>query len=449
MRTIKNTERLSSGLRINRSADDAAGLAISEKMRNQIRGLDQAIRNVQDGISLLQVMDGGLSKIHEILARQRELTVQALNDVYTMVDRLNIQIEIDQLSEEITSMAYNTEFNNLKLLASKTGFRTETVTQSLFLDPFFVSQPVFSTAQTIPIDVMVDAGIKRDLFYFDINVVDDSLFAWFNSAITMHLPAGAWNMQNTDFILTAPTGQEFRVTIADVGGLSGYIPDTAYFFYATPGFAIVIGRDAYVLDILFDEVEAYPRPAYNGRWIFSIDNRRNEEAVRIYSQISMLSVLLAPHEDNATVRVGFIEQQELNLTRRFGFSEIQIQSGANPLQRTVINLFDVTAENLGVHNLNILSLQQANSALLQIDNAVNTVSAYRAKSGSQQNRLEHTLKNLRVAHENTSVSNSRIRDADMAQEIIHKAKLKIKEQSTIFIFAKTNNPPNIFLLMND
>ncbi|SNV81587.1 flagellin [Clostridium cochlearium] len=117
--TGKATEKLSSGLRINRAGDDAAGLAISEKMRAQVRGLNQASRNAQDGISLIQTAEGALTESHSILQRMRELAVQSANDTNVIVDRGEIQKEIDQLSQELTRIADTTEFNTQNLLGGK------------------------------------------------------------------------------------------------------------------------------------------------------------------------------------------------------------------------------------------------------------------------------------------------------------------------------------------
>ena len=114
--TSKNLEKLSSGLRINRAADDAAGLAISEKMRSQIRGLDMAERNALDGVSLMQTAEGAMQEVHSMLQRMRELAVQAANDTNDEFDRDQIQAEIDQLSSEIDSISVKTEFNSKKLL---------------------------------------------------------------------------------------------------------------------------------------------------------------------------------------------------------------------------------------------------------------------------------------------------------------------------------------------
>ena len=118
----KAMEKLSSGLRINRAGDDAAGLAISEKMRGQIRGLDQAARNSQDGISMIQTAEGALNETHSILQRMRELAVQASNDTNTKDDRSQIQKEINQLTSEVNRIGNTTEFNTQKLLnGNKTG----------------------------------------------------------------------------------------------------------------------------------------------------------------------------------------------------------------------------------------------------------------------------------------------------------------------------------------
>ena len=117
----KSLEKLSSGMRINRAGDDAAGLAISEKMRGQIRGLNQAVRNAQDAISMIQTAEGALNEVHSILQRMRELAIQAGNDTNTDSDRAEIQKEINQLTSEINRIANTTEFNTQKLLNATSG----------------------------------------------------------------------------------------------------------------------------------------------------------------------------------------------------------------------------------------------------------------------------------------------------------------------------------------
>src|SRR5690554_5862852 len=128
MKTSKNLEKLSSGLRINRAADDAAGLAISEKMRSQIRGLKQAERNAMDGISLIQTAEGAMQEIHSMLQRMRELAVQAANDTNTDDDREQIQKEINALLDEVDSISEKTEFNTKKLLDGSSAHFSRFVT---------------------------------------------------------------------------------------------------------------------------------------------------------------------------------------------------------------------------------------------------------------------------------------------------------------------------------
>ena len=170
----RNLQKLSSGLRINRAADDAAGLAISEKMRSQIRGLDQATRNAQDGISLIQTAEGALNETHSILQRMRELSVQAANDTYTSEDRSNIQAEIDQLTSEIDRIAGTTQFNGKNLLDGSTSalVSTDKLTTKVFmrdglrvLDQFGQKAP---GGGNYKLDITAEAGVnqvqKSDIF---------------------------------------------------------------------------------------------------------------------------------------------------------------------------------------------------------------------------------------------------------------------------------------------
>jgi flagellin len=144
----KNLERLSSGLRINRAADDAAGLAISEKMRGQVRGLNQAIRNAQDGISLIQTAEGALTETHNILQRMRELAVQAANSTYTTEDKGEIQKEVNELVKEIQRIAETTQFNTQSLLVQVKDEEDNMV------DPKFIFQIGANAGQTIKLTIL-------------------------------------------------------------------------------------------------------------------------------------------------------------------------------------------------------------------------------------------------------------------------------------------------------
>jgi Flagellin and related hook-associated proteins len=262
----KSIEKLSSGLRINRAGDDAAGLAISEKMRGQIRGLKQAMRNAQDGISLIQTAEGALQETHAILQRMRELAVQAANDTYTDKDRIELQKEINELIDEIDRIAGNTEFNTQKLL-----------------DGTFTSK-------------------------------------------VFHIGANA--------------DQKIELTIASMKSDSIGTDDT---------------------------------------------------------------------DDVASLKVTFGDDGS-------------VQNGTG-----------VTTQD------------GANSAITIIDDAINAVSSERSKLGAYQNRLEHTIANLGVSAENLQAAESRIRDVDMAQEMMNFTKFQILQQASTAMLAQANLAPQSVL----
>lgn len=169
---MKSMEKLSSGLRINRAGDDAAGLAISEKMRGQIRGLDMASKNSQDGISLIQTAEGALNEVHSILQRQRELAIQASSDTNVAADRTALQDEFDQLSQEITRIKGNTEFNTMKLLDASAGAAG-----------VLKIQVGANSAQTMDIDLST-AGVDLTAIDTAVNGYDISTLAGAQAAVT-------------------------------------------------------------------------------------------------------------------------------------------------------------------------------------------------------------------------------------------------------------------------
>lgn len=246
----KSLEKLSSGLRINRAGDDAAGLAISEKMRGQIRGLDMASKNAQDAISLIQTAEGNLNETHSILQRMRELAVQAASDTNDDTDRAQLQAEMDELIAEIDRIANDTEFNTQKLL--------------------------------------------------------DGSLSGSGKALTFHI-------------------------------------------------------------------------------------------------------------------------------------------GANSGQNIKLNISAMTAGGLGVNGLKISGQSGADAAITTIQNAINTVSEERSKLGAYQNRLEHTINNLGTASENLSAAESRIRDVDMAKEMMEFTKMNILQQAATAMLAQANMQPQMVL----
>ncbi len=363
----KTLEKLSSGLRINRAGDDAAGLAISEKMRGQIKGLNMAVKNAQDAISLIQTAEGALTEVHSILQRMRELAVQAATDTNTNVDRNQIQAELDQLREEIDRIARTTEFNTKKLLDGKIeGFRFT------------------------PDAKVVTGG--------NINV-------WLSSVATT-AREGTYVIEVGQFSSVVTAEIQVRITWF---GLDGGTPSTAYTIIS-----ITAGT------VTFNSIE------FN--WTSST------------FRIDQFGGALPQNEviDSAVVRV------EGTYTAA---NQLIFQIGANEGHNMIAGLDDMSAAALGLSTLSLKVTDQdsAERTVMVVDAAIHKVSTARAQLGAIQNRLEHTISNLGVAAENLTAAESRIRDADMAKEMMEFTKQQILMQSSMAMLAQANVQPQAVL----
>ncbi|WP_096437059.1 flagellin [Alteribacter populi] len=359
-------EKLSSGMRINRAGDDAAGLAISEKMRAQINGLDQASRNSQDGISLIQTAEGALDETHSILQRMRELSVQSANDTNTNEDRDEIQKEIDQLSAEIDRIGNNTEFNTKTLVSGDLGIETD-----------FTSDNVsFATDVKASGNVTEqDYGITQQLTFDDESAADeaDGVFEEVTFAITDEEGTAVG-----DVTFTAAEIEEGTLT-KSVTGSNGEVFE--------------VSVDASILEEEGDGAAAA-------------------------STADTVGV-----EDNS----------------------LKFHIGANDGQNISVDLSDMRSEALGVHNLDVTDQEGADAAIATLDSAIESVSAERSKLGAVQNRLEHTISNLDNASENLSAAESRIRDVDMAAEMMEMTRSNILSQASQSMLAQANQQPQSVL----
>ncbi|WP_129408894.1 flagellin [Marinitoga lauensis] len=367
----KSLEKLSSGLRINRAADDAAGLAISEKMRNQIKGLDTAVRNAQDAISMIQTAEGGMDEIHSILKRMRELAVQSSTDTNTDADRVQLQNEFTELRDEINRIAKTTQFNtkNLldgslketrnaeaKIVSPGSGhFAIGAYSASMTNDANFVIEVgQFSGGATSQLDVIV----KR---------IDSNGITTVGSSIT-----------------TVSAGS-IQVTVAGGGTIT----------------------------ITWDTNQIAKIDDYGGT--LASGTKVDGAVVAAYGQVTAGSTGVNP----LNYHIGANEGQVINL----GFESMK-------------------ADDIGITSgVKIDSQSGAEFAISAIDAAVYKVSAFRAKLGAAQNRLEHTIKNLGVASENLTAAESRIRDADMAKVMAEYTRQQILMQSGTAMLSQANQLP--------
>ena len=384
--TSKSLAKLSSGLRINSASDDAAGLAISEKMRGQIRGLDQATRNSQDGISLLKTAEGALNETHSILQRMRELSVQSSTDTNTAADRTNIQSEMDQLTSEVERISAATQFNTKNLLDGSMGAAISTAVANIQGNSSILGMSGAALADTTAI----------------LTSLTDS------SSNTLGIVAGdtvevTWVKDGTAYTDTSLTISASS-TIADITGLVTAAADT-----------ISSG------DIILTASTAGFGGAVNGVTITIKDSSGNirNTATNAFS--------------------SFSESTEAADVQANGQATLAI--GANQNQTLNIRIDNMSASALGVSGLSVETQASANVAIQVIDSAIAKVSTMRSNLGALENRLEHTINNLGTSSENLTAAESRIRDVDMAKEMTNFQKNNILAQASQAMLAQANQQP--------
>lgn len=461
----KSLERLSSGLRINRAADDAAGLAISEKMRTQIKGLAQAARNAQDAISLIQTAEGALNETHSILQRMRQLAVQAANDTLTAEDRQQIQQEIDQLIQELDRIGNTTEFNTKKLLNGEAGYEVTAQNGSAVGGTATVNGSAIATGGSIAAS--------------DLNALVTSLTPGTNTK------AGVYTVEITANATKASLGgvDTNSSTVAANGTIviNGYSVDVV----AGESLANVVLKINNIKDLT--GVEAVATASGEGILLTST-NYGSSATINVSGANSVLvdlgltsgsgQVLSAAGTDiagtiNGKTAVGVggkltlnssgdnadglsieIDPSKLALssTAKLQFSAVVDNSGvvtlhigANKDQTMDVTINDMRSTALGVNAIDVTSKSAAESAIQSLDTAINTVSTERSKLGAYQNRLEHTIANLGVAQENLTAAESRIRDVDMAAEMMEFTRAQILLQAGTAMLAQANTMPQAVL----
>ena len=386
----KSMERLSSGMRINRAGDDAAGLAISEKMRGQIRGLKQAQRNAQDGISLIQTAEGALNETHSILQRMRELAIQAANDTLTLDDRKEIQKEINQLLEEIDRIGNQTEFNTQKLLngtyKDKVIHIGANIGQNMDIDIGDLRTTALGAGEIVEVLAEAEAA----------SVTTQGITLTANTAGT------AGNSLKIAFV--AGTGND-PISVAEASGTITVTlgAGTEAGDNTVENIVAAINADSAVSAIVTASGTGADTVAVAAAVDFTGGADANTETVTL-SNISDLKV------DN----VDSVTETELATLEAAGTAGVLTQTGAD-------------------------------KAIANVNNAIEQVSAERSKLGAIQNRLEHTIANLGTSAENLQAAESRIRDLDMAEEIMAFTKNNILQQAATAMLAQANMAPQSVL----
>ncbi|ETT80095.1 flagellin domain-containing protein [Paenibacillus sp. FSL R7-277] len=420
----KNIEKLSSGLRINRAGDDAAGLAISEKMRGQIRGLDQASRNAQDGISLIQTAEGALSETHSILQRMRELAVQSANDTNTTSDRSEIQKEVNQLTSEIDRIGNSTEFNTKKLLNGSAGVAVVASNGT--------AANLTGTADTSAGTInLTAANLTLALAASKVDATSTGLA----NAGTALGAASALTVNGTSFSFAATDTVQnaldaFNNASATTGVNAKWAAGTGFTFTSTQeGSAASITTNA-------------------GTGMFAATTATTAAGADAVATNAELGGSFTASGNKITVTSGNFKGLEFTLTAKAAVdltvgtnNALKMQIGANQDQNMSIGINDMRADALGVGSISVTSQATANTSVTTIQNAIEKVSAERSKLGAYQNRLDHTINNLNTSSENLTASESRIRDVDMAKEMSDQTKNSILAQAAQAMLAQANQQP--------
>jgi flagellin len=436
----KSMEKLSSGYRINRAGDDAAGLSISEKMRGQIRGLMQASSNAQDGISLIQTAEGALQETHAILQRMRELAVQSANDTNVDVDRAAIQGEIDELAAEITRIAENTEFNTQNLLGGK------------FEGKFHIGanakQNVSLSINDMSASALQVAGPTGASFAIEVKETELS-----SAEVAAYLGEGTYNVVALDegtkvgenVQKYALVGADGKVYAVSEDGKAYKKLDDAYDIKKLDTAKLAEGATETYLEfadyVISGKVVVEVTPAT------VLDNDGEVKATATATVETELA------NDTYTVKQSGSKYQLVNSDGKV-VAESEDDGEGGKVWKDVNSVVDhavlVTATALGDGaeitvgsngGLNVSTQKSADKAITIINNALEAVSKERSKLGAMQNRLEHTIRNLDTSAENLQASESRIRDADIAKEMMEFTKNSILQQAAQAMLAQANQAP--------
>ena len=443
----KSTEKLSSGYKINRAADDAAGLSISEKMRKQIRGLTQASANAEDGISTVQTAEGALNEVQDMLQRMNELAVKASNGTNSENDRTYIQNEIDQLTTEIDRVAETTKFNETYLLKGDKdavkgysySYGTDTKAGATFATGKNSTVTGSNTGAKITVSAATPADDKAAALQ------NDLLKALQKSGAKVTIAAGADGTSAANVAITVE-----GYDVASDGKVSKDGVDTGINLTASAGNNNSTGTVA-LSDTLTLDSKAVTAAAKGAHAAFydKDGNKISENALSNYftsttvgNNINTTKLKDKTLYDAFGNTVTPVAANIQSAQDQVGSLKLSLHVGADATSNNKIelNLDAMSAKGLGVNGLRVdgATSTNADNAIETIKEAIQKVSTQRSALGAVQNRLEHTINNLDNVVENTTSAESAIRDTDMATEMVKYSNNNILSQAGQAMLAQAN-----------
>ena len=426
----KSTEKLSSGYRINRAADDAAGLSISEKMRKQIRGLDKASSNAEDGVSSVQTAEGALTEVHSMLQRMNELAVQAANGTNSDTDRGAIQDEISQLTTEIDRVAETTKFNETYLLKGGNG------TKDVYMNGH-------------------DAGLKGTL-------TDSATTATFKVAAGALDAGKSVTIGGKDYTIGS-TKAEAKTFIGQAAkGNTVTIDGTTYTVIEDSGTEDT-ATNKLKLATIQGKIDDGSTVEYNGTKMTAMkdgDNNGVDDAdssvISAAHAVDLMEKELTVANNIGATKTAATAEKAADYTSKDGVTfnikkgtaevadklsfSLHVGSDADMTNKITVDIETMNSSYLGIKGLNVNddSGIAGTYAIDAISDALQKVSEQRSSLGAVQNRLEHTIDNLDNVVENTTTAESRIRDTDMAEEMVNYSKNNILAQAGQSMLAQAN-----------
>ncbi len=485
----KNLEKLSSGYRINRAADDAAGLAISEKMRAQITGLNRAVLNAQDGASLIQSAEGALQEVHGMLNRMVELATQSANGTIQADDRQKIEAEVEALKDEVDRISKATNFNGIQLLDGSlgaknvknidikglTGAAGTTAVATNASSTFTVTNTTATAGQKLTYSVALNDGssynfeftvaadgasmVSKDGTSYALGTANQQTAAELGNAIRSEAGkvgdlSAKFDISNTAGAITlkAKESGSAGVEVSSVGvnnngTVSSLTPTVTHGLDETKGFQFTAFTGGNIDNATF---------SVNGVKFVVADSAANAALVTDKSVNVLIAAGNTPADyasvaqqvaSKTGVKVDNLSQNGTASSALVFHSQgstgltMQVGDTADDFNKITVKVDDMSSTGLGIRDVSLATQESASAALSKIKDAIGKVSDNRGNLGALQNRLEHTINNLNVTSENMTAAESRIRDVDMAKEMMNFTKNNVLSQAAQAMLAQANQQP--------
>lgn len=444
-------ERLSSGLKLNHASDNPAGMAISNKMKAQIRGLDQASRNSSDGTSVIQTVDGALGEVTDMLQRMRELAVQAENGVNSQKEKEACQLEIASLRDEVDRISQTTEFNTKSLLDGSLDARVYTDKENRdYVSRIYVSDQVAEGTYSLTVEkaatnAAFDTGVKIDdlvgkngilsINGYTVSIDDKMTKDQIYIALRDGAEIGECTISKIDEPLSFKStayGSHAEITLlqqSNDGDIFGAgVPNTA----ADPkaDAVVAMGKNA---EITLDADSAFDARA-------TVSYEGNKVNITNTDGFQMSFLLEAGFEKGFTTAAGTVSAGVINLeVTDIGIMDLQI--GANEGQTMQVRIPATDVESLYLDDIDVTTIHGATKAMDRLDDAISKISQIRSQIGAYENRLDYTVTSLDETQENMTAALSRIEDVDMAEEMTEYTKYNVLQQAGTSVLAQANELP--------